>query len=92
MHTAAELKSLAEQVGRDGTGCCRRPGLCEEDPNVRTSARLRHLQRSRNSVSPRRFHICQCVDHRGLFVEISRDPPTCVIVAKRIEADMNLAA
>ena len=91
-HTAAELKRFAEQAGRDRTGCCRRRGLREEDPDVRTSARLRHLQRSRNLVGPCGFHIGQCVEHRGLFVEIGRDPPTCVIVAKRIQADMNLAA
>ena len=92
VHAAAELKGLAQQAGRDTAGSCRRRGLREEDPDVRTPPRLRHLQRSRNLVGPCGFHIGQCVEHRGLFVEVCRDPPTCVIVAKRIQADMNLAA
>jgi hypothetical protein len=38
------------------------------------------------------FHVGQCVEHRGFFVKVGRDPPTCVVVVERIEADMNLAA
>ena len=92
VHAAAELKRLAQQAGRDTARSCRRRGLGEEDPHVCTPPRLRHLQPSWNLVSPCGFHIGQCVEHCGLFVEVGRDPPTCVIVAKRIEADMNLAA
>ncbi len=34
VHTAAELKSLAEQAGRDTARCCRRRCLRKEDPHI----------------------------------------------------------
>jgi hypothetical protein len=92
VHAATELKSLAQQSGRDIAGCCRRRGLRKEDPHMRSPPRLRHLQRRRDSMGSCGFHIGERIEHRGLLVEVSRDPPTCVIVTERIKTDMNLAA
>lgn len=65
--------------------------MSEEDPNVSSAPGLRYLQRSRNPIVASRFHVRECVEHRGLVIEIGRDPPAGVVIAERIQADMCFA-
>ena len=38
------------------------------------------------------FHVCEDVEHRRFFVEVRRDPPARVVVAQRIQTDVDVTA
>jgi hypothetical protein len=57
-----------------------------------TASRLRHLQSRRNILGASSFQIGECVEHRGILVEVRRHPPARVIVTERIQPDMLVAA
>ena len=53
---------------------------------------LRNLQRRRNPIGACGFQVGEGVQHRRVFVEIRGHPPARVVIAERVEPDVEIAA
>jgi len=56
------------------------------------AAGLRHLQRGRNPIGASGFQVGEGVQHRRVLVEIRGHPPARVVIAERVEPDVEIAA
>ena len=87
-HATPDCDRLAHQSGPELAGRRRRNGFGEEDPHVRTDTGPRDLQRRRCADGSRRLEIGQRIQHRGLAIEVRRQPAGPVPWQHRVQPDV----